>query len=48
MATVKQQTADAPPQSQEDAHAADHNYLNHETTIWSWLSTKDHKRIGIL
>src|SRR5690606_18692621 len=24
------------------------NYLNHETTIWSWLSTKDHKRIGVM
>ena len=24
------------------------NYLNHETTIWSWLSTTDHKRIGVM
>jgi cytochrome c oxidase subunit 1 len=24
------------------------HYLNHETTIASWLLTKDHKRIGIL
>jgi len=24
------------------------NYLNCETTIWSWLSTKDHKRIGVM
>lgn len=24
------------------------NYLNVETTIWSWLSTKDHKRIGVM
>jgi cytochrome c oxidase subunit 1 len=24
------------------------NYLNHETSVWSWLSTKDHKRIGIM
>ncbi|MEK7355476.1 MAG: cbb3-type cytochrome c oxidase subunit I, partial [Bdellovibrionota bacterium] len=24
------------------------NYLNHEKGIWSWLSTLDHKRIGIL
>lgn len=24
------------------------HYLNHETTIWSWLSTTDHKRIGLM
>ncbi|MCB0338070.1 MAG: cbb3-type cytochrome c oxidase subunit I [Bdellovibrionales bacterium] len=24
------------------------NYLNHETGIWSWLKTIDHKRIGIM
>ena len=24
------------------------NYLNDEVTLWSWLSTTDHKRIGIL
>ncbi|WP_051141419.1 cytochrome c oxidase subunit I [Salisaeta longa] len=30
------------------AHASDVNYLNHETGLWSWLSTKDHKRIGIM
>src|SRR5690606_31681796 len=23
------------------------DYLNAETTIWSWLSTTDHKRIGL-
>jgi cytochrome c oxidase subunit 1 len=48
MATVKQQTVDTSPPAEESGHAADHNYLNHETTIWSWLSTKDHKRIGVL
>jgi cytochrome c oxidase subunit 1 len=26
----------------------DHNYLNHEKGLWSWLTTLDHKRIGIL
>ncbi len=26
----------------------DHNYLNHEKGLWSWLSSLDHKRIGIL
>lgn len=24
------------------------DYLNDETTVWSWLSTKDHKRIGVM
>ncbi len=24
------------------------NYLNHDTSIWSWLSTVDHKRIGLM
>jgi cytochrome c oxidase subunit I len=24
------------------------NYLNHETGLWSWLSSVDHKRIGIM
>jgi cytochrome c oxidase subunit 1 len=33
---------------QDDHHDEDENYLNHETGIWSWLTTKDHKRIGIL
>ena len=27
---------------------ADHNYLNHEKGLWSWLTTLDHKRIGLL
>lgn len=32
----------------ESHHPEDENYLNHETSVWSWLSTLDHKRIGIL
>ncbi len=28
--------------------AHSHNYLNHEKGLWSWLTTLDHKRIGIL
>src|SRR6185436_19336523 len=24
------------------------NYLNEETTLWSWMTTIDHKRIGIM
>lgn len=32
----------------EEHHDEDVNYLNHETGIWSWLTTLDHKRIGIL
>ncbi|MBP9706694.1 MAG: cbb3-type cytochrome c oxidase subunit I [Oligoflexales bacterium] len=27
---------------------ADSNYLNHEKGIWSWMSTLDHKRIGVM
>ena len=30
------------------SHSADTNYLNHEKGLWSWLTTLDHKRIGIL
>ncbi len=29
-------------------HDDEPNYLNTETTVWSWLTTLDHKRIGIL
>jgi cytochrome c oxidase subunit 1 len=32
----------------QDASHENVNYLNHETSVWSWLSTKDHKRIGIM
>ena len=32
----------------EGAHGEDENYLNHETGLWSWLTTRDHKRIGIM
>ncbi len=33
-----------------NAHAAAHgdNYLNHSKGIWSWLTTLDHKRIGLM
>lgn len=27
---------------------SDHNYINHEKGLWSWLTTFDHKRIGIM
>lgn len=30
------------------ATSDDHNYLNWKTGIWSWLSSTDHKRIGLL
>ena len=30
------------------AHSADSNYLNHEKGLWSWLTTLDHKRIGVM
>jgi cytochrome c oxidase subunit 1 len=29
-------------------HSADHNYLNHGKGVWSWLTTLDHKRIGVM
>lgn len=29
-------------------HNENVNYLNHEKGLWSWLTTLDHKRIGIL
>lgn len=29
-------------------HTAGSNYINHEKGLWSWLTTLDHKRIGIL
>ena len=29
-------------------HAPREHYLNHQKTIWSWLSTVDHKRIGVM
>ena len=25
-----------------------HNYINHKKGLWSWLTTLDHKRIGLL
>ncbi len=28
--------------------SADHNYLNEKSGLWSWLTTLDHKRIGIM
>ena len=28
--------------------SASHNYINHEKGLWSWLTTLDHKRIGLL
>ncbi len=30
------------------AHGSDKNYLNETSGIWSWLTTLDHKRIGIM
>ncbi|HSQ55052.1 MAG TPA: cbb3-type cytochrome c oxidase subunit I [Gemmata sp.] len=38
--------AAAPPPP--EPAAAEPNYLNHNYGIWSWLTTIDHKRIGIL
>ena len=42
-------TETQPSSVEQGEHHDEHeNYLNHETGLWSWLSTKDHKRIGIL
>lgn len=30
------------------AHPGSVNYLNHVKTVWSWMSTIDHKRIGVM
>ena len=37
-----------PPVEHDDHPDENATYLNHETSVWSWLSTKDHKRIGVL
>ena len=29
-------------------HATGKNYLNESSGIWSWLTTLDHKRIGVM
>jgi len=29
-------------------HKAGENYLNHEKGLWSWLTSLDHKRIGVM
>ena len=41
-------THDAPVADEAGPEAEETNYLNHETSVWSWLTTKDHKRIGVL
>lgn len=34
---------------EQDSHQHDErNYLNHERGLWSWLTTLDHKRIGLM
>ena len=43
MSTAQTQTAPS-----AESHEEELNYLNHESGIWSWLTTVDHKRIGIM
>lgn len=31
-----------------DTDAEPRTYLNHENSVWEWLTTKDHKKIGIM
>ncbi len=40
--------APAPATAPPAAHPAGYNYLNAEKGLWSWLTTVDHKRIGIM
>ncbi|MBI2434927.1 MAG: cbb3-type cytochrome c oxidase subunit I, partial [Candidatus Hydrogenedentes bacterium] len=44
-AVPEPRTADVPPR---DYIAPRIHYINHETSVGSWLLTLDHKRIGIL
>ena len=39
--------ANTPHNAGHQPHAGD-NYLNHEKGLWSWLTTLDHKRIGVM
>ena len=39
----ERQSESGPP-----GHAGEHNYLNHEKGLMSWLTTIDHKRIGVM
>jgi cytochrome c oxidase subunit 1 len=34
--------------SQTTTHSHGTNYINHEKGIWSWMTTVDHKRIGLM
>ncbi len=47
MATVTP-PAGATAQAAEAQHDGAHNYLNHDRGLWSWLTTIDHKRIGVM
>ena len=48
MATIDTTTATPPlPKLPETEHLT-HNYLNETKGIWSWLTTLDHKRIGVM
>jgi cytochrome c oxidase subunit 1 len=31
-----------------DTRHEPHHYLNHDKSVWSWLTTVDHKRIGVM
>lgn len=35
-------------QANHKSHDSELNYLNHEKGLWSWLTTVDHKRIGLM
>ena len=39
---------EAAAQAASQTDAEPRTYLNHETSVWEWLTTKDHKKIGIM
>lgn len=36
------------PDNLPEGHQAEENYLNHDYSVWSWLTTVDHKRICMM
>ncbi len=39
---------DTAPAASHDPHHVEGDYLTHDRSLWSWLTTIDHKRIGIM
>lgn len=45
---MSQKTTSAEDTGRQAVQHAPKNYLNHDKSVWSWLSTVDHKRIGLM